>query len=174
MLSLLRATHSLSRGLARPKIVASRFISVSPKQVNLFIPSSLCRHEKLALSALNAPLGLGVNNVSMIKHQQQWHIQLRFQHTERHKLSSDFDPTLMLMWRLFVGLVFLAIILGYLTDTRAAFYRYIALPLVHKLVDPEDAHGWAVWAASLGLVPWEKNFYDDVRLHVKVLSPFRL
>ncbi len=80
----------------------------------------------------------------------------------------------MLMWRLFVGLVFLAIILGYLTDTRAAFYRYIALPLVHKLVDPEDAHGWAVWAASLGLVPWEKNFYDDVRLHVKVLSPFRL
>ncbi|KAJ3410848.1 Dihydroorotate dehydrogenase (quinone), mitochondrial [Chytridiales sp. JEL 0842] len=48
----------------------------------------------------------------------------------------------------------------YLTDTRAGVYKHVAMPLLHAFVDPEDSHKLSIWAASKGLVPWEKRDPD--------------
>ncbi|KAJ3037174.1 Dihydroorotate dehydrogenase (quinone), mitochondrial [Rhizophlyctis rosea] len=55
----------------------------------------------------------------------------------------------------------------YLSDTRAGFYRYIAMPFIHAFIDPEDAHKLAVRLCKLGLVPRER-VADDERLGLEL------
>lgn len=53
-------------------------------------------------------------------------------------------------------------------DSRAAFHRYVTLPLVHRLVDPEEAHRYAVELAKIGLSPVERVAIDDDVLEIEV------
>ncbi|CAO4360833.1 unnamed protein product [Caenorhabditis nigoni] len=46
------------------------------------------------------------------------------------------------------------------------FYKKAVMPMVHKFVDGEDSHRWAVRAASWGLLPrfgWNKKEYPELK-----------
>ncbi|KAJ3329097.1 Dihydroorotate dehydrogenase (quinone), mitochondrial [Blyttiomyces sp. JEL0837] len=43
-----------------------------------------------------------------------------------------------------------------MSDTRAAAWKQIAMPITHALFGPEDAHKISIWMAKWGLVPRER------------------
>lgn len=84
------------------------------------------------------------------------------------RISDDFDPRLVNYFRLAIYAGVASVLAAYLLDTRAAFHRLVTMPLVHRLVDPEDAHRWAVELGKMGAVPREKVAIDDETLEIEV------
>ncbi|KAI8925388.1 hypothetical protein BC831DRAFT_461367 [Entophlyctis helioformis] len=50
----------------------------------------------------------------------------------------------------------------YLTDTRASVYKWLGMPLMHALYDPEEGHKLSIWLAKHGLVPRERTTDDEL------------
>ena len=57
---------------------------------------------------------------------------------------------------------------AYLLDSRAAFHRYISMPLIRATMDPEESHNFTIRLASAGLIPRDFSS-DDPCLQTKVL-----
>ncbi|KAI8816642.1 uncharacterized protein EV422DRAFT_501048 [Fimicolochytrium jonesii] len=49
----------------------------------------------------------------------------------------------------------------YLTDTRASIHTTVTMPLMHLLMDPEEAHAFSIWCAKWGIVPRERGDIEE-------------
>ncbi|KAK9472836.1 Dihydroorotate dehydrogenase-domain-containing protein [Dipodascopsis tothii] len=58
----------------------------------------------------------------------------------------------------------------YLTDTRSAAYRYVAMPLIRATLDAETSHRFAIAVLSAGLYPWDRSETADPALEVHVFG----
>ena len=57
----------------------------------------------------------------------------------------------------------------YLSDSRAAVYRYVAMPAIRAfLPDPEDGHALALSVMERGLVPKDRTEISSSKLHVSL------
>ncbi|KXS21629.1 hypothetical protein M427DRAFT_51047 [Gonapodya prolifera JEL478] len=63
-----------------------------------------------------------------------------------------------------------ALVVSYLYDSRAAVHELVIMPLVHKTMDPEEAHRLAIWLAKNGLSPVERGSPDDKLLEVHLFG----
>ncbi|CAG8745617.1 441_t:CDS:2, partial [Acaulospora morrowiae] len=55
----------------------------------------------------------------------------------------------------------------YYYDSRASIHKYVIMPILRTVVDPERSHNLAVWVAKWRLTPKDK-IPDDEKLSVKV------
>ncbi|KAJ3158470.1 Dihydroorotate dehydrogenase (quinone), mitochondrial [Irineochytrium annulatum] len=68
-----------------------------------------------------------------------------------------------------VGIAGTGLLVIYLSDSRAAAWKNVVMPVIHYTMDPEDAHVWAIWLASVGLAPKDRSREtDDERLKMKI------
>ncbi|KAI9030363.1 Dihydroorotate dehydrogenase-domain-containing protein [Hyaloraphidium curvatum] len=84
------------------------------------------------------------------------------------RISDDFDGRIVFLVKLAVFGGAAAVVAAYLTDSRAAVHKYFTMPVVHRLVDPEDAHRWSIEAAKIGLAPRERSAVDSPELVVEL------
>jgi len=59
--------------------------------------------------------------------------------------------------------------LSYCFDSRASFHKYVTIPIIHKTMDGETAHKFAIECMKVGLTPWDTQV-DDPSLEIKVRS----
>ncbi|OAJ35778.1 dihydroorotate dehydrogenase (fumarate) [Batrachochytrium dendrobatidis JEL423] len=116
------------------------------------------------LSAFANPIpfsGLGKSHTLCVQGRFQYRLMSTTQQTRQLDPIDPVGPILTVLG-IAVGLVGGVLGYVYIGDTRASIYKWLVMPALHHLTDPEESHKLSIWLAKHSLVPMERTNDDGV------------